>query len=76
MKEQGKNSQDQINKEDICKLHEKEFKIMIVKMTQNLKNRMEKMQGSINTFNKDLEEIKNNYSRKRTVRKTNKQTKF
>jgi len=59
MKEQGKNSQDQINKEDTCKLHEKEFKIMIVKMTQNLKNRMEKMQGSINTFNKDLEEIKN-----------------
>ena len=57
MKEQGKNSQDQINKEDICKLHEKEFKIMIVKMTQNLKNRMEKMQGSINTFNKDLEVI-------------------
>ena len=59
MKEQGKTSQDQINKEEISKLHEKEFKVMIVKMTQNLKNRMEKMQGSINTFNKDLEEIKN-----------------
>ena len=59
MKEQGKNSQDQINKEDICKLHEKEFKIMIVKITLNLKNRMEKMQGSVNTFKKDLEEIKN-----------------
>ena len=37
MKEQGKNSQDQINKEEINKLHEKEFKVMIVKMTQNLK---------------------------------------
>ena len=59
MKEHGKNSQDQINKEDICKLHEKEFKIMIVKITLNLKNRMEKMQGSVNTFKKDLEEIKN-----------------
>ena len=59
IKEQGKNSQDQINKEDICKLHEKEFKIMIVKITLNLKNRMEKMQGSVNTFKKDLEEIKN-----------------
>ena len=59
MKEQGKTSQDQINKEEINKLHEKEFKVMIVKMTQNLKNRMEKMQWSINTFNKDLEEIKN-----------------
>ena len=32
---------------------------MIVKMIQNLKNRIEKMQESINTFNKDLEEIKN-----------------
>ena len=59
MKEQGENSQDQINEGEICKLHEKEYKIMTVKMTQNLKNRMEKMQGSINTFNKDLEEIKN-----------------
>ena len=35
MKEQGKNSQYQINKEEICKLCEKEFKVMIVKMTQN-----------------------------------------
>ena len=32
---------------------------MIVKMIQNLKYRMEKMQESINTFNKYLEEIKN-----------------
>jgi len=32
---------------------------MIVKIIQNLENRMEKMQESINTFNKDLEEIKN-----------------
>ena len=32
---------------------------MIIKMIRNLENRMEKMQESINTFNKDLEEIKN-----------------
>ena len=32
---------------------------MIVKIIQNLENRMEKMQESINTFNKNLEEIKN-----------------
>ena len=37
---------------------------MIVKMIQNLKNRMEKMQESTNTFNKDLEEIKNNDNKK------------
>ena len=32
---------------------------MIIKIIQNLKNRMEQMQESINTFSKDLEEIKN-----------------
>ena len=59
MREQGKNSQYQINEEETSKLPEKEFRIMIVKMIQNLKYRMEKMQESINTFNKYLEEIKN-----------------
>ena len=59
MKEQGKNSQNPINEEKTGKLPEKEFRVMLVKMIQNLKNRMEKMQESINTFNKDLEEIKN-----------------
>ena len=34
---------------------EKELRIMIVKMIQNLRNRMEKIQE---TFNKDLEELK------------------
>ena len=48
MKEQGKNSQDQINEEEIDKLSEKEFRI---KMIQNLKNRLEKMQESNNIFN-------------------------
>ena len=51
MKEQGKNSQDQINEEELGKLSEKEFKLMITKMIQNLQNWMEKMQESINTFN-------------------------
>ena len=55
MKEQGKNSQDQIREEKISKLPKKEFRIMIVRMIQNLEHRMEKMQESINTFNKDLE---------------------
>ena len=58
MKEQTRNAEAQIN-EEISKLPEKEFRIMIVKMIQNLKYRMEKMQESINTFNKNLEEIKN-----------------
>ena len=55
MKEQGKNLQDQINEEEIGNLPEKEFRVMIVKMIQNLGNRMEK---KYKTFNKDLEELK------------------
>ena len=55
MKEQGKNMPDLKNEEEIGSLPEKEFRIMIVKMIQNLRNRMEKRQE---TFNKDIEELK------------------
>ena len=55
MKEQGKNPPDQTNEEEIGILSEKEFRVMIVKLIQNLGNRMEKIQE---TFNKDLEELK------------------
>ena len=55
MKEQGKNLQDQINEDKIGNLPEKEFRVVIVEMTQNLGNKMEKMQE---TFNKKLEELK------------------
>ena len=55
MKEQGKNPPDQTNEEEIGSLPEKEFRVMIVKMIQNLGNRMEKIQER---FNKDLEELK------------------
>ena len=58
MKEQTRRTEVQINEEEIGKLHEKEFRTMIVKKIQNLKNSMEKMQESINAFNKYLEEIK------------------
>ena len=52
--------------EEIGNLPEKEFKIMIVKMIQNLENKMELQINSLKTktekmqemFNKDLEEIK------------------
>ena len=39
MKEQGKNLQDQINEEEIGNLPERQFRVMIVKMIQNLGNR-------------------------------------
>ena len=57
MKEQVRNTEVQINEEEIGKLPEKEFRIMIVKVIKNLENKMVKMQESIN---KDLEELKNN----------------
>ena len=59
MKEQTRKTEVQINDEEIGKLPEKEFRIMIVKMIKNLENRMEKMQESIN---KDLEELKNKHT--------------
>ena len=55
MKEQGKNPPDLTNEEEIGSLPEKEFRVMIVKMIQNLGNKMKKIQE---TFNKDLEELK------------------
>ena len=55
MKPQGKNEQDETNEEEVGSLPEKEFRVMIEKMTQNLGNRMEKRQES---FSKDLEELK------------------
>ena len=59
MKEQTSDTEVQINEEEISKLPEKEFRIMIVKVIQNLENKMEKMQESIN---KDPEELKNKHT--------------
>ena len=59
MKEQTRNTEVQINEEEIGKLPEKEFRIMIVKVIKNLESKMEKMQESIN---KDLEELKNKHA--------------
>ena len=55
MKEQGKNPPNQTNKEEIGSLPKKEFRVIIVKMIENLGKRMEKIQEM---FNKDLEELK------------------
>ena len=55
MKDQSKNQPDHTNEEEIGSLPEKEFRVMIVKMIQNLGNRMEKIQEM---FSKDLEELK------------------
>ena len=60
----------QTKEEEIGSLPEKEFRIMIVKMIQNLENKMELQINRLETriekmqemFNKDLEEIKKNQS--------------
>ena len=59
MKEQGKNPPDQTNEEEIGSLPEKEFRVMIVQIIQNLGNRIEAQIEKIQMFNKDLEVLKN-----------------
>ena len=49
-KKKKKQLQDQVNKEEIGNLSEKEFRVMIEKKFQDIKNRMEKIQE---TFNKE-----------------------
>ena len=66
VKEHDKCPSNQTKQEDIGSLPEKEFRIMIVKMVQNLENKMELQINNLETriekmqekFNKDLEEIK------------------
>ena len=66
VKEQDKCPPKQTKEEGIGNLLDKEFRIMTVKMIQNLQNKMELQRNSLETriekmqewFNKDLEEIK------------------
>ena len=75
MKRQRNTQQDkcppnQTKEEEIGSLPEKEFRIMIVKMIQNLENKMELQINRLETriekmqemFNKDIEEIKKSQS--------------
>ena len=66
VKEQDKCPPNQIKEEEIGNLPDKKFRIMIVKMIQNLEMKMESQINSLEAriekmqerFNKDLEEIK------------------
>ena len=66
VKEHEKCPPRQTKEEEIGNLPEKEFRIMIIKMIQNLESKMELQINSLETkiekmqemFNKDLEEIK------------------
>ena len=60
MKEQDKTPGKQLNEVEIGNLPEKEFRIMIVKLIQDLGKRMEaKIEKMQEMFKKDLEELKN-----------------
>lgn len=60
MEEQNKNLKEHLNKEELGNLPEKEARIMIVKMIQDLRKRMEAQIKKIQEmFNKDLGELKN-----------------
>ena len=63
MNEQTRNTEVQINEEEIGKLPKKEFRIMIIKIIKNLENKLEKMQES---NNKALENLKINIQRQTT----------
>lgn len=59
MKEQGKNSEDQIKEEEIGNLPENEFRIIIVNI-QDLGNRMKAwIKMTQETFNNNLGKLKN-----------------
>ena len=47
MKEQTRNTEVQINEEEIGKLPEKEFRIMIVKMVKNLETKWRKYKNQL-----------------------------
>ena len=58
MKGQDKTPEKQLNEVEMDNLPENEIRIMIVKMIQDLRNRMEKSQEM---FTKDAEELKNRH---------------
>ena len=70
VKEQGKYPPNQTKEEEIGSLPDKEFRIRIMTMIQNLENKLELQMNSRETkiektqemFNKDLEEVKKNQS--------------
>ena len=55
-----KKTQKELSEVEIVNLPEKEFRVMIVKMIQNLRKRMETQTERIQEmFNKELEDLKN-----------------
>jgi len=66
MKGQDKTLENHLNEVEIGNLPGKEFRIKIVKMIQDLRKRMEKMQE---VLTKDLEELKNKQTEEQYTRR-------
>ena len=56
VKEHDKNSPNQAKEEEIKSLPEKEFRIMIVKMSQNIENKVELQINSLETRIENMQE--------------------
>ena len=65
VEEHGKNSQDQLNEEEIGNLPEKEFRVMIRQMFQNLEN---KRGMAKQTRGMDQDDARNAYQRHRIIK--------
>ena len=60
MKKQDKTPEEQLNEGVICNLPERKFRVMIVKMIQDLRKRMEAQTMKIQEmFKKELQDLKN-----------------
>ena len=60
MKEQDKTPEEELSQVEIGNLPKKEFRIVIIKMIQELRRRMDAQSKKLEVFNIDLENIKNN----------------
>ena len=60
MREDATNEKDQTNEEEIGSLPEKEFRVMIVKMIQNLRTKME---AQINRIEAQIEKTKEMFNK-------------
>ena len=59
MKEKGKTPENQLSNEEILSLQEKDFRLLMLKMMQDIGNKLEaKMDNILKTLSKELQDIK------------------
>ena len=59
MREKGKTPENQLSDEEILSLQEKDFRLLMIKMTQDIGNKLEaKMDNLQETLSKEIQDIK------------------